>query len=252
MRLDVPFMKDTFFLALKGIPMTLFLTGVTLALAIPLGFMLAVFQGSPKHRIWNRIFAVYVSYTRGTPVIVQMLLVYAVMPRMLNSAAVSLHLPIDVYALGNTGYAVFFFVIWMTAFLSETFRSGLASVGSGQYEAAVSNGIGGVRAYVRIIVPQVFASLLPVLCTSVNNLIKMTSLSFSMTVMEITAIAKVAAAGKLAYLEAYLVIAVMYLILCISVELIFKALEHWAGRSGRNAQTRAKKLTGGVTLAGGS
>lgn len=252
MRLDTAFMKTTFFLAVKGIPMTLFLTGVTLLIAIPAGFMLAVYRSNPRHKIGNRIFAVYISYTRGTPVIVQMLLVYAYTPSLLNALVSRLRLPLDVNAIGNTVYAVFFFGFWMIAFLTETFRAGLAGIGKGQYEAAVSNGLSGVQAYVRIVAPQVFAALLPVLCTNVNSLIKMTSLSFSMSVMEITAIAKVAAAGNLAYLEAYLVIAAMYLILCMCVELLFKVLEHRIEKfRGHGSKETIKRPTGGVTIAEG-
>lgn len=239
MKLNTAFMKETFFLALRGIPVTLEITLITLLLAIPFGFLIALLASNPKHRIANKIIAVYVSYNRGTPVIVQMLIIYALLPDLMEWLVEIFSLSLDVNKLSNMFYVVLFFVLWQTAFLSKTFAAGLKSVGKGQYEAAVSNGLNGFHAYVRIIAPQVFKAILPVLCTNVNGLIKMTSLSYSMCVLEITGLAKVAAAGNLCYLEAYIVTACVYLILCLSVELLFKQIErYWERKKTDIGQTK--------------
>ena len=225
MSLDWSFIGQTMLAVLRGVPVTLEVTAVSLLIAIPLGFLIAVVRDSGTHPVWNKVFAVYVSYTRGTPVIVQILIVYALLPDLIKAVIESLSLPWNVYAIPNIAYAMLLFGFWMPAFLSEVFRAGLHSVGRGQYEAAIANGLTKTRAYTRIIAPQVFEAMLPVLCTNVNNLIKMTSLSFAMSVQEVTAIAKVEAAVNLNYVEAYLCIAVIYLILCFAVEGLFKWLE---------------------------
>ena len=240
MSLNWAFMGETLRAALKGIPVTLELTVISLLIAVPLGFLIAVVRDSGRHPVWDKIFAVYVSYTRGTPVIVQILIVYALLPDLLKALVEALHLSLDVYAIPNIVYAIILFGLWMPAFLSEVFRAGLHSVGKGQYEAAISNGLTKTQAYTRIIAPQVFEAMLPVLCTNVNNLIKMTSLSFAMSVSEVTSIAKVAAATNLNYVEAYLVIAMIYLVLCFAVEALFHYLEKRVER---------RKKQGGETLA---
>lgn len=240
MTLNVDFMVSTFFAALAGTPVTLGLTVAAFLVAFPVGFAIAVVRTGTGHRVLKALFGVYLSYTRGTPIIVQILITYALLPDVLQAAVQALGIPFDVNGVPGIVYAVVLFAFWTTAFLSETLRAGLESVGTGQLEAAVTNGLSRRQAYLRIVAPQVVSSMLPVICTNVNSLIKMTSLSFAMAVPDITAIAQVQAGTSLSYLEAYLVIAVIYLIICLAVELAFKVAERRVAlrREGRVKSTR--------------
>jgi len=92
-------------------------------------------------------------------------------------------------------------------------------------EAAYSVGLTTAQAYRRIIIPQALVSALPNLATTTVNLIKATSLGYAISLQEITLKAKVAANFGYNYLEAYIDIFIVYLILCIAVEQLFKYLE---------------------------
>jgi len=231
-------MKDTFVASIRGIPVTLFITAISLLFAMPLGFIMALVRDGERHKIWKVVFDVYASFIRGVPMIVQIMLMYVLFPDILKFVADVFHLPIDIYGIPNLAYAILLFVLWTTSFLSETFRAGLHTVDKGQLEAAVSNGMTGFQGYVRIVIPQVLTNMLPVLCSNTNTLIKMTSLSFAMSVVEITAIAKIAAGNNLCYVEAYLVTALMYIIICFTVENIFRYLE-------RHVAKKYKRLAAG-------
>ena len=95
----------------------------------------------------------------------------------------------------------------------------------GQLEAAYSVGLTTSQAYRRIIIPQMLVSAMPNLCTATINLIKATSLGYAISLQEITLKAKVAANVGYNYLEAYIDIFIVYLILCITVEYLFKVFE---------------------------
>lgn len=237
MNLDYEFMKQTFVASLGGIPVTLFITVVSLLVAVPLGFLMAMIRDGKKHKVWKAVFDIYASFVRGVPMIVQIMLMYVLLPDILKAFVNLLHLSFDIYAVPNLAYAILLFILWTTSFLSETFRAGLHTVSKGQYEAAVSNGMNSFQAYVRIVIPQVVVSMLPVLCSNVNTLIKMTSLSFAMSVVEVTAIAKIAAGNNLCFVEAYLVTALIYILICFTVEAVFRYLEHLSAKKYKTATT---------------
>jgi L-cystine transport system permease protein len=99
------------------------------------------------------------------------------------------------------------------------------TVSHGQMEAALSIGMSRRQAYLRIILPQAAVAALPNICNSTISLLKSTSLAFMMSVQDITAIAKMKAAYGYNYIEAYLVIAFIYIIVCTVVQLIFNFVE---------------------------
>lgn len=159
------------------------------------------------------------------PVTVIIFLIYHQLPLVLAALFKVCKSDFNVYDINNMvyGYVVFTFV--SVPSLSEVFRAGLLSVPKTQIEAAESIGMTPFQAYVHVIVPQVVEAELPVLCTFVTNLIKLTSLAFCMSIREITGEARVAAADSIRYVECYLVIFIMYLILCMIAEQIFKYFE---------------------------
>lgn len=226
MQLDTAFMWTTFLDVLHGIPTTLKLTIITLLLSSPIGFFMALSKSS-GWGIARRIITVYVSFIRGTPVVLQILFLYSLLPTTLNYIIRNvLGLSFNIFRTDPIIYAYIVFTLNTTAVLSEVFRSALSTVPAGQLEAALSIGLNARQAYVRIILPQALTAALPNLCNASVNLLKSTSLAFMMTVKDVTAIAKIDASFGYNYLEAYLVIFFVYILLCSLVQLLFHLLEH--------------------------
>lgn len=112
----------------------------------------------------------------------------------------------------------------------------MLSVDRIQLEAGLSAGLSPFKVYTRIILPQAYEAALPNLCNATISLLKGTSLAFMMSVKEITAIAKTQATYGYDYVEAYLDIFFMYIILCMAIQGIYKVLEVRVNRHRKIAQ----------------
>lgn len=228
MKLNTKFMIDTFFQALAGIPVTLQLTFITLLISSPIAFFMALGK-IEKRKVAGKLISGYVSFIRGTPVVLQILFLYSLLPTLLNYLIKEVFgLPFNIFRLNPIIYAYVVFILNTTAVLSEVFRSALLTVGHGQMEAALTIGMTKRQAYIRIIIPQAIVSALPNICNTTISLLKSTSLAFMMSVQDVTAIAKVKAAYGYNYIEAYLDICFVYIILCSAVQLLFKLIEKYA------------------------
>jgi L-cystine transport system permease protein len=224
MSFNLEFFFKTFITAFRGLPVTLKLTAFSLLIAIPVGFLFAVLR--LKERSFSRkLITVYISFVRGTPIVVQILMIYSMVPSILAALFRALQIPIKIFDVNPMLYAYIVFTLNTVALLSEVFRSALSTVERGQLEAAEAAGLTTLQGYIRIVIPQAMAAAVPNICTTTTNLIKSTSLAFLMTVKDITAVAKVEAAYGYNYIEAYMVIWVMYILICSVVELVFKLVE---------------------------
>lgn len=230
MTLNTEFIIQTFWDVLAGIPVTLKLTFVTLFVSIPIAFFMAL-QRIEQSKIAGKFAAGYVSFVRGTPVVLQILFLYSLLPTFLNCFIKDiLKSDYNIFEVNPIVYAYAVFSINTVAVLIEVFRSALLTVAHGQMEAALAIGLSKRQAYMRIIIPQAMVSALPNLCNAVIRLMKNTSLAFMMTVKDVTAIAKVKAAYGYNYIEAYLVIAVVYIVLCTIVQCGFAVIERYVSR----------------------
>ena len=219
-------MMETFLASLGGVPVTLWITILTLLISIPIAFFMALARMEHK-KISGRIVSIYVSFIRGTPIVLQILFLYSLLPSALNYLIRDvLGLSYNIFRMNKIVYAILVFSLNNMAVLSELFRSALGTVGHGQMEAALTVGLTKWQAYRRIIIPQALTAALPNLCNTVIGLIKNTSLAFLMSVQEITAISKMKAAAGYNYIEAYLMIALIYILLCTVVQLLFSLAEH--------------------------
>lgn len=226
MKLNTEFMMETFLASLGGVPTTLWITFLTLLISIPLAFFMALARLEQK-KVSGRLVSIYVSFIRGTPIVLQILFLYSLLPSALNYLIRDvLGLSYNIFRMNKIVYAVLVFSLNNMAVLSELFRSALGTVGHGQMEAALTVGLTKRQAYTRIIIPQALTAALPNLCNTVIGLIKNTSLAFLMSVQEITAISKMKAAAGYNYIEAYLMIALIYILLCTIVQLLFSLAEH--------------------------
>ena len=228
MELDYLFLEKTFLLVLTAVPTTLKLTAVSVLAAAPFALAIALVR---LHRpgLLRRLVTSYVTFVRGTQIVLQILLVYSVLPSALKAGSDALGLGIDVFSWDPVFYAYAVFTLNTIALLSEVLRSALGSVAPGQLEAALCAGLTKPQAYAHIILPQALVSAMPNICNLTVNLIKGTSLAFLMTVKDMTAVAKIAASYGYNYIEAYVDVLAGYVIVCSLVQFLFHYAEAHVG-----------------------
>lgn len=224
MQLDFSYLIRTFWLCVKAVPVTLEITIVSLLLAIIPALFIALAR-IYHIKVIEQLCRIFVSFIRGTPIVLQILIVYSIMPSLLNSFVKSAGWSFNVFEMNPVIYAFVVFGINSSASLSEVFRSAISSVNRGQLEAALSIGETHFQAFRRVVLPQAAVSALPNLCSTTVILIKNTSLAFMMTVREITGVAKIEAAYGYNYVESYIDIFIIYIAVCLLVELIFRKIE---------------------------
>ena len=222
--MDLPYIVNTFLVTLKGIPVTLIIMVVAILLSFIPALLLALGQ-IYKVRGVRTFSVVYLAFIRATPPILLILFFYSLFPSLLNQIFKSLGSQVDVFKFNPLYYAFIIYSLMTTGSLSEILRSAILTVDKGQLEAAQAIGLTNFQAYRRIVFPQALRSALPNLANLVINLVKGTSLVFVMTVKDITALAKIEASHSYQYSESYLVIFVIYLIICGLIQWIFRGLE---------------------------
>lgn len=225
MQLSLPFLLETFQNAFGAVPLTLSLAIVPFLIGSVFAFLLALAQMNQVF-FWGRFAKVYVSVIRGTPTVVLVLLLYNTLPGQLDAFFKAIGSKFNVYRqIPGVAYAYFIFTLTAIALLIEIFRSAIGSVDRGQLEAAYTVGLNPFQAYTRIILPQAIALAMPNLCNLLVVLVKNTSLAFMMTVKDLTQTAKLGAALNYRYAESYIVILVIYIIICLTIENISKIIE---------------------------
>lgn len=222
--MDLNYIVNTFLVTLKGIPVTLIIMAVAILLSFIPALLLALGQ-IYKVRGIRTFSVVYLAFIRATPPILLILFFYSLFPSLLNQIFKSLGSQVDVFKFNPLYYAFIIYSLMTTGSLSEILRSAILTVDKGQLEAAQAIGLTNFQAYRRIVFPQALRSALPNLANLVINLVKGTSLVFVMTVKDITALAKIEASHSYQYSESYLVIFVIYLIICGLIQWMFRGLE---------------------------
>ena len=159
---------------------------ITLLFSLPLGLIVA-FGRLSKNRVISMIVKFYISIMRGTPLMLQLMVVYFG-PYYLFHIKVGSGYRLTATFIG--------FVINYAAYFAEIYRSGIVSMDRGQYEAAKLLGYSKGQTFVRIILPQVIKRILPAITNEVITLVKDTSLAFSISYVEMFTIAKQIAAAK--------------------------------------------------------
>ena len=222
--MDLNYIVNTFLVTLKGIPVTLTIMVVAILLSFIPALLLALGQ-IYKVRGVRTFSVVYLAFIRATPPILLILFFYSLFPSLLNQIFKNLGSQVDVFKFNPLYYAFIIYSLMTTGSLSEILRSAILTVDKGQLEAAQAIGLTNFQAYRRIVFPQALRSALPNLANLVINLVKGTSLVFVMTVKDITALAKIEASHSYQYSESYLVIFVIYLIICGLIQWMFRGLE---------------------------
>ncbi|HEY0212712.1 MAG TPA: amino acid ABC transporter permease [Paenirhodobacter sp.] len=163
--------------------------------------------------IWLRRFAaLWVSFLRGVPLLVQLLLVYYLLP------VIGLNVP-------AMAAAVFTVAICASAYISEIWRGAIAALPKGQTEAAAAIGMDPVTQWLRIILPQAVVMSLPALVNELILLVKASSLVSVVGILEITRASQAQAATTFRPLEVYLAAACIYLAINLCLAMLGRWLE---------------------------
>ncbi len=204
---------------LTKLPVTINIVLVSISIALVLGTMIALVR-IRKVPVLSQLAAIYVSFVRGTPILVQLFLIYYGIPLFI------------VWLVGSnitSGWNKLIFVhitygLNEAGFLSEHIRAAIQAVPAGQTEAGYSVGLTRMQTFFRIVFPQAFRVLLPGFSAALVGLLPATSLAYMLGVAEM--MGKVRAIGTVTFhsLEGYFCAAVIFVAVSFLLEKIFTFL----------------------------
>lgn len=204
----------------EGFLITVEIFVLTLLFSLPLGLVVA-FGRMSKCRVIRAVSKIYISIMRGTPLMLQIIVVYFA--------------PFYVFRLRvGTGYrfpaVILAFVINYAAYFAEIYRSGIESMPIGQYEAAEVLGYSRMQTFIKIILPQVIKRVLPPITNETITLVKDTSMAFTISIAEMFTVAKQIGAAQtsmLPLLTAGVFYYVFNLIVAAGMEYLEKRLSYY-------------------------
>ena len=207
-------------LMLRGLGNTMLIALAALVIGIVLGVLLSIMKVTPVRgpisRILHVIADIYITVIRGTPVVVQLLLMYF-----------GVLAPMGVPALV---IAILVFGVNSSAYVAEIIRGGIMAVDKGQMEAGRSLGLSYGTTMQQIILPQAIKNILPALGNEFIVLIKETSVAGFITVFDLTRAAQSLVTKSYDVFVPYLVLAAVYLVLVMIATFFVNLLERWMRR----------------------
>lgn len=204
----------------KGMIVSVEIFMLTLLFSLPLGLIVA-FGRMSKNIVLRTITKIYISIMRGTPLMLQLLVVYFG--------------PFYVFGIKiSPGYrfvaVIIAFAINYAAYFAEIYRSGIESMPVGQYEAAKVLGYGKAQTFFKIILPQVVKRILPSVTNEIITLVKDTSLAFAIAQPEMFTLAKQIAAAQttiMPLMTAGIFYYIFNLIVAVAMEKVEKAFSYY-------------------------
>ncbi|WP_077602303.1 amino acid ABC transporter permease [Oceanobacillus sojae] len=184
---------------LTYVPVTLYIAIASMIIAIIIAIFLSLILVN-RIPVLHQLALVYISFFRGTPPLVQLLMIYFGLPQLLPSFN----------SITAMTAAILAFSLNVSAYLAEIFRAGLESVDKGQAEAALTTGMTYSQALRSIILPQAARNAIPATGNTFLGLLKNTSLAFTIGVTELLAQGKLLATATLHFFEAYMAVALIY------------------------------------------
>ena len=204
---------------IKGLGVTAEIFFLTLIFSLPLGLLVS-FGRMSKNALVRTISKIYISIMRGTPLILQLIVVYFA--------------PFYVFGLKIPNYRfpaiIIAFALNYAAYFAEIYRSGIESMPAGQYEAAKVLGYTKAQTFMRIILPQVIKRILPPVTNETITLVKDTSLAFVLAQAEMFTMAKQIAAKEtsiMPLMAAGLFYYIFNLVVAMVMELFEKKLSYY-------------------------
>lgn len=214
---------DRWMSLLKGLVVTLKITFFAVILGFVLGFSVAivrdVYENTKKLKVLNFLCNVYLTVIRGTPVVVQLLIIYFVIFSSIK--------------IDKSIAAVLAFGINSGAYQAEIFRSGINSIPRGQMEAGRSLGFSYRQTMVNIIMPQAIKNVLPTLGNEFIVLMKETSVAGYIALEDLTKAGDIIRSRTYSAMMPFLAVALLYLIMVMFFSHLLKMFERRLAGSGR-------------------
>ena len=209
-----------FYKIIKELPYT---TGVIVESAC-ISFVLAfpiLFIRIHRVPVLSRVFEVLLSFIRSMPGILELFLIYFGLPRLLGAVGIRTE------GISGRSYVIMAMVFHYSLFLSEVLRPAYLSLDKGQSDAADAVGLNGFQKNLRILLPQTLQIAIPQLGNCLTDLVKDTSLLFTIGIIDLMGKAKLLLSGNYGRnkLEVYMAVAVCYWFLCGLSVLLTKAAE---------------------------
>lgn len=196
-----------------GAVVTLKLFAITMVLSIPLGLVLALVRIS-RFALLRSLVSGYVWLMRGTPLMLQLLFVYFALP----------FIPVVGVRLPDFPAAIVAFALNYAAYFAEIFRAGIQSIDRGQYEGAKVLGMSYAQTMRRIVLPQMWARILPPLSNETITLVKDTSLIYVLALNDLLRAARGIVQRDFT-ITPFIVAAIFYLVMTLVLTWIFQYLE---------------------------
>lgn len=197
---------------LKGIGVTLKIVLVAGLLGFAFGIILAIFKIS-KYKALNWFADVYTSIFRGTPLILQLMIIYYGAPQIIG------------FEISSYTAAVVSFSLNSAAYISEIIRAGILAVDKGQKEAAMALGVPGNRMMRDIILPQALKNILPALMNEFITLTKESAIVTVIAANDIMRRAYIVGGEQYRFFEPFIIAGLIYYLMVISLTVAGKAVE---------------------------
>lgn len=185
---------------LQGVQVTLYFTVVSLLCGIPLAIILA-FCKIGHHKWLLKCANFYTSLFRGTPLLVQLGLIYYAVPQLTGYKVSAFEAGIVTFSLNSAAYA------------SEAIRAGITAIDAGQWEIAQVLGFSKQQTFRLIILPQAIRNIIPSLINEMIDLLKESALISTIGEADLMCRTRLVAAEKFLFFEPYIVAAVLYFIM---------------------------------------
>ena len=196
---NVEYMWGLLPVLLSYLPLTLQMASIAMVFALVIACLLAVVRVL-KIPVLNGAALLFISFFRGTPLLVQLFLFYYGLPQLIDA----------LISINGVTAAVLGLTLHFSAYMAESIRAAIVGIDRSQTEAALSIGMTQPQLMRRIILPQATRVATPTLMNYFIDMIKATSLAFTLGVTELMGATQKEASGSFLYLEAFLLVAIIY------------------------------------------
>lgn len=234
--LDISYMIESIPAIAKGIPISLGIAVIAFGIGLSIGLLGALIK-IYNVPVLKYIINIYVSFIRGTPLLVQIFLSYYGIPLVIRYINEQFGTNWNIAFIPAIYFIYVAFALNAGAYLTETIRAAIMAVDKGQLEASYSVGMTTVQSLKRIVLPQALKVGLPNIGNHFIAMLKDTSLAFAASVPEIMGMAKIIAGRTSRFFEVYIVAALLYWIICIILERLLAALEKHLRRNERGVKS---------------
>jgi polar amino acid transport system permease protein len=209
--LDLTLVRESLPTLLEGLKITVELTFIVLAISLVLGIIVALCRLS-KNRVLSTVTGFYVDFMRSTPLLVQLIYIYFVLP--------TIGIRLNPFVAGIVGLSLNY-----SAYLSEVYRSGIQAIPRGQLDAAAALGMRPSVTMRRIVLPQAIRIVIPPLGNYFVALFKDTSLVSLLTLQELLFSGQIIISRTYDYFTIYTMVLLLYFLVCYPSLILVRHLE---------------------------